>query len=65
MKSIYHVFHYNAYDGMDHYGDKTKDELKSMLKQTGYNKVNINDLMVIEGREMSDEELKKLLLDND
>lgn len=57
MGKIYHVFCYNAYDGLDHYGDKTKSELESLLNQTGYNKVNVNDLLIIEGKELSEDEV--------
>jgi hypothetical protein len=60
MSKIYHVFYYNAYDAMDCYGDFKEEELKRLLNQTGYDRVNINDLMVIEGRELSEEELKKI-----
>lgn len=57
---IYHVFYYNAYDGMDCYGEFKKDELKRLLNQTGYDTIKIEDIMVIEGRELSDNELKEI-----
>ena len=60
MEKIYHVFYYNAYDALDCYRDFKEEDLKRLLNQTGYNKININDLMVIEGKEISEEELKKI-----
>jgi len=60
MKKIYHVFYYNAYDAMDYYGEFKKEELKNLLNRTGYDRIKIEDIMVIEGRELSDNEIREI-----
>jgi hypothetical protein len=63
---IYHVFHYNAYDGVDYRGDYQLHELKAMLKGgkddrgIGYEKIDIHESIIIKGEELSLEELDRI-----
>lgn len=56
----YHVFCDNAYDATNYIGEFTKDELASLLRQTGYDRLDRAGLTVIEGRELSRAEIDSL-----
>ena len=66
MIKMYHVFHYNAYDGMDYRGEYMEDELKAMLlggkdnRGIGYDKIDIHDSLIIDGEEVSLEQLDRI-----
>ena len=66
MEKTYHVFHYNAYDGIDYRGDYKEHQLKAMLlggrdnQGIGYDKIDIHETIVIEGEEVSLEELDRI-----
>lgn len=66
MNKIYHVFHYNAYDSIDYYGEYSKNQLKAMLiggkddRGIGYDKIDIHESLIIEGNEVSLEELDRI-----
>ena len=66
MDNLYHVFHYNAYDGVDYRGEYKEDELKAMLvggkdnRGIGYDKIDIYESIIIKGEEVSLEELDRI-----
>ena len=63
---MYFVFYMNSYDGLDFLGELRSDQLRALLtggrdnNDIGYDKYSIEDLMVIQGVELTPETLAKM-----